>query len=82
MPVLRKSENEFLIYEDPTQAILVAIRKTDQSKIKKYWKSKDKSSVDAFISGFPFIQSDEQETLKIDFDTEMQFQIANLKKFD
>ena len=60
----------------------MAIRKTEQSKIKKYWKSKDKSKEEQMILGFPFIHSDEQDSLKIDFASEKEYEIANLKKFD
>ena len=82
MPVLKKLDNEFLIYEDTTLSVLVAIRKTDQSKIKKYWKSKDKSKEEQMISGYSFVQTEEQDSLKIDFEKEMEFEIVNLKKFE
>lgn len=83
MTILKKQDNEFLIYEESELSILVAVRKVDQKKIKSYWKSKDKSKVaDTTVSGFPFIQSEEQEGLKIDFTTEGIYEIANLKKFD
>jgi hypothetical protein len=82
MPVLKKLDNEFLIYEETVLSLLVAIRKADQSKIKKYWKSKDKAKEEQMISGFPFIQTEEQDSLKIDFTSESEFEIVNLKKFD
>lgn len=83
MGILKKQENEFLIYEESELSVLVAIRKEDQIKIKKYWKSKDKSKVDdTTIAGFPFIQTEEQESLKIDFSQEQEYEIVNLKKFD
>jgi len=34
------------------------------------------------ISGFPFIQTEEQDSLKIDFTSASEFEIVNLKKFD
>ena len=77
-----KSQSEFLTYESADQGMLVAIRKADQPKIKKYWKSKDKSKVESMIAGFPFVQTEEQETLKVDFSEELQFEIEHLKKFD
>jgi len=51
--------------------------------IKKYWKTKDKSKLDhTKISGFPFVQTEEQESLKIDFSNQLEYEIVNLKKFD
>lgn len=82
MPVLKKLDNEFLIYEETVLLLLVAVRKEDQKKIKKYWKSKDKSKEEDMICGFPFVQTEEQDSLKIDFETEMNYEIVNLKKFD
>ena len=83
MALLRKLDDEYLVYEESELAMLVAIRKSDQIKIKKYWKTKDKSKLtDTTISGFPFIQTDEQESLKIDFTEEGIYEIVNLKKFD
>ncbi|MFT5779171.1 MAG: hypothetical protein ACI837_002128 [Crocinitomicaceae bacterium] len=82
MEVLRKEEDEFLVYEESELAILVAIRKVDQLQIKNYWKKKEASTEpDKTISGFPFIHSDEQESLKIDFTQEGNYLIRNLKKF-
>ena len=77
-----KQTNDFLIYEETELSILVAIRKADQPLMKKYWKSKDKSKVESKINGFPFVQTEEQETLKIDFEQETVYEIVNLKKFD
>lgn len=77
-----KSQSDFLTYESEDQGMLVAIRKSEQSKIKKFWKSKDKSNVEKSIGGFPFVQTDEQETLKVDFSEELQFAIEHLKKFN
>lgn len=83
MAVIKKQDNEFLIYEETKLSILVAVSKSDQKKIKKYWKTKDKSTVaDTTIAGFPFVQTDEQESLKIDFSQENQYEIVNLQKFD
>ena len=55
MRLLKKQVDDFLIYENVELSILVAIRMEDQKKIKKYWKSKDKSAVEATISGFPVV---------------------------
>ena len=77
-----KSQSEFMTYESTDQGMLVTIRKSEQSKIKKYWKTKDKTKVENLIGGFPFVQTDEQETLKIDFSKKLQFSIEHLKKFN
>ena len=82
MRLLKKQVDDFLIYENVELSILVAIRMEDQKKIKKYWKSKDKSAVEATISGFPFIQTEEQESLKIEFSKKQEYEIVNLKKFN
>ena len=83
MALLKRQDDEFLVYEESEQSILVAIRKSDQIKIKKYWKTKDKSKVtETTIAGFPFIQTEEQESLKIDFSKESEYEIVHLKKFD
>jgi hypothetical protein len=83
MGVIKKQQDEFLIYEELELGILVAIKKTDQSLIKRYWKTKDKSSLEATtVPGFPFIQTEEQESLKIDFSEIGEYEISQLKKFD
>jgi len=83
MAVIKKQQDEFLIYEEIELGILVAIKKVDQSLIKWYWKAKDKSSVEVTtVSGFPFVQTDEQESLKIDFTEPSTYKISQLKKFD
>lgn len=80
MTILKKQENEFLIYEESELSILVVISKEDQKKIKAYWKSKDKSKVaNITVSGFPFIQKEDQVGLSIDFSQEGIYKIANLE---
>ena len=81
MGLLKRQGDDFLIYENVELSILVAIRIVDQKKIKKYWKSKDKSIVESKVSGFPFIQPEEQESLKIEFSKEQEYEIVNLTKF-
>jgi hypothetical protein len=51
-------------------------------KLKTYWKAKDKTQIDAFVEGFPFVQTDEQESLKIDFSKGESYSIPDLKKFN
>ena len=83
MAILKKQDNEFLVYEESELVLLVAIRKDEQKKIKTYWKSKDKSKVaDTTVSGHPFIQKEDQDGLSIDFSQEGVYDIVNLKKFD
>jgi hypothetical protein len=82
MEILRKEEDEFLVYEDLELGILVAIKKDDQIQLKNYWKKKEAATdPDKTVSGFPFVHSDEQESLKIDFSTSENYLIRNLKKF-
>lgn len=81
MGIIRKEENAYLIYEEQELGQLVAIHKDDQKAIKKYWKSKDKSAVEQLVKGFPFVMTEEQETLKIDFSEAHEYTIAHLKKF-
>ena len=82
MGILLKSQDHHLIYEEKELGILVAIEKEDQKLIKKYWKSKDKTGIASKVDGFPLIQSEEQESLKIDFTEKVAYEIQNLEKFD
>lgn len=72
---------EFLIYEESEIGILVAIRKTDQTILKKYWKTKGEKDSAALISGYPLVHDEEQDSLKIDFSNEQEYTISNLIKF-
>lgn len=72
----------FITYEETELGILVAINSDNQKMIKKYWKTKDKSKVDTIlVKGYPFIHDEEQDSLKIDFSEEKEFEIKNLNKF-
>lgn len=82
MGILLKSQDSYFIYEEKELGILVAIEKEDQKLIKKYWKSKDKSEITTKIGGFPLIQTEEQESLKIDFTKKIEYEISHLDKFD
>ena len=81
MNINQKLQDSYFVYENSALGKLVAIQKDDTKLIKLYWKNKGKDTP-AVISGHPFVQTDEQETLKIDFDTTEEYQIADLKKFD
>ena len=74
---------EYLIYEHDTLQTLIATEKSNQSIIKKYWKKfKGKSELpDDSIKGYMLIPDEEQESLKIDFSRELNFEIKYLKKF-
>lgn len=82
MDINKKSESQYLIYEEGELGILVAIHKSDQTIIKKYWKSKGERDLSASIAGHPFVHDEEQDSLKIDFNQEQQYLITNLKKFN
>ncbi len=83
MAVLRKIDNQHIIYEEKTLGVLVAIKKENTAQIKRYWKqNKGKSEQpDDTIQGFSFVHDEEQESLRIDFENEMEFKIKNLEKF-
>ncbi len=81
MEINKNPENEIIIYEDSERGMLVAIYRSDQSLIKRYWKSNGSQNPSTFISGHPLIHDDEQNSLKIDFTQKQQFLIANLTKF-
>ena len=84
MPTLRSNTNQHLVYEHAELAVLVAVEKAEQVKIKKFWKQyKGKQDLPSdSVVGFPFVHDEEQESLKIDFDSPGNYEIKHLKKFD
>ena len=83
MPLNKNLGVEHLIYENSALGCLVAIDKADQKIIKKFWKKNKGKSVaekDAIV-GFPLVQDDEQNSLKIDFSEKQQYLIRDLVKF-
>lgn len=74
---------EHFIYENTALGLLVAIAKNDQKSIKQFWKkNKGKSAVENnVIKGYPLIQDDEQDSLKIDFTERKEYFIKDLVKF-
>lgn len=84
MPIIKKSENEHLVYEHAELGILVAITKDEAKAIKKFWKQyKGKKDVpNDTVKGHPFVFDEEQESLKIDFASEGSYEIKFLQKFD
>ncbi|MDC3252823.1 hypothetical protein OAU25_01080 [Crocinitomicaceae bacterium] len=82
MGILRKESNAHVIYEHQTLGKLVAIHKDDQALVKKFWKAKDKTKIYGTVDGFPFVMTDEQETLKIDFSQTETYHISDLQKFN
>jgi hypothetical protein len=81
MKINQKLQDSFFAYENTALGKLVAIRREDQKLIKNYWKKKGKD-VTSEIKGHPFIQTDDQDTLKIDFETVETYIIQDLRKFD
>ncbi|MFT5821250.1 MAG: hypothetical protein ACI8ZM_002502 [Crocinitomix sp.] len=74
---------EHLIYDNTVLGFLIAIDKSDQKIIKKFWKKyKGKSIVEAdAIEGYRLVQDDEQDSLKIDFSEKVEYLIRDLVKF-
>jgi hypothetical protein len=81
--ILKNDKDQQLIFENVKLGILVAIQATDQVIIKKFWKTyKGKSIIpEDEIEGFPMINDDEFNSLKIDFDSPSKFLIKDLKFF-
>lgn len=75
---------DYFIYEHVRLECLVAVRTTDLKMIKNYWKlNKGKNPLpNDTVKGFPMIQDDEQDSLKIDFTKEFDYEIREMNKFD
>jgi hypothetical protein len=76
--------SDYFIYEHTEQGHLVAINTNDLKEMKKYWKlNKGKNPLPPDkIKGFPMIHDEEQDSLKIDFTKEFEYEIRVLNKFD
>lgn len=74
---------EHIVYEHTKEGVLVAIEKENSKKIGAFFKAyKGKKKVpNDKINGFKFILDEEFDSLKIDFSTELEFEIQYLKKF-
>jgi hypothetical protein len=83
MTILRKTESDFQIYENTDLGILVAIKTSDNSTIKAFWKANKGKSIPAndTISGHPFVFDEEQGSLKIDFSQVNTYEIKYLQKY-
>lgn len=83
MQLIKNLGIEHLIYDNSAQGCLVAIDKSDQKIIKKFWKKyKGKSIIENdTIKGYPLVQDDEQDSLKIDFSEQKEYLIKDLAKF-
>ncbi len=82
MKGLQINTPKFIMYEETELGILVAINVENQKSIKQFWKAKDKSTVKPqTVKGHSFIHDEEQDSLKIDFSEEKEFEIKNLQKF-
>lgn len=84
MELSKKLSPEYLTYDNTELGVLIAIDKVDQIIIKKFWKkNKGKSTIESdTIQGFPFVQDDAQDSLKIDFSEQKTYFIRDLVKFD
>ncbi len=73
---------KFITFEEMELGTLVAINVEDQKTIKQFWKAKDKSTLKTkTVKGYSFVHDEEQDSLKIDFSEEKEFEIKNLQKF-
>ena len=83
MPKLPFKNIEHIVYEHTTEGMLVAIEKENAKKISEYFKANKgaKKLPNDKINGYKFIMDEEYNSLKIDFDTEYNFEIQYLKKF-
>jgi hypothetical protein len=83
MGIIRKSDEQHIIYEHSELEILIAINKEDVKTIKTFWKNnKGKSSQGTDkIEGHKFIFDEEQGSLKIDFENLDKFEIRFLSKY-
>lgn len=68
-------------YEETELGILIALEKSELTKINQYRKNKGEK-VPNTVTGYPFVHSDEQNSLKIDFEQKQEYLIDNLKKFN
>ena len=83
MPKLPFNNIEHIVYEHTKKGMLVAIEKENSKKISEYFKTNKgaKKLPNDKINGYRFIMDEEYNSLKIDFDTEFDFEIQYLKKF-
>jgi hypothetical protein len=83
MQLIKNLGIEHLIYENTALGFLVAIDKSDQKIIKKFWKKhKGKSVIENdTIMAYPLVQDEEQDSLKIDFAEQQEYLIRDLVKF-
>ncbi len=82
MQEIKINTPKFITYEETELGILVAVNLENQKVIKQFWKTKDKSQVKPkTVKGYAFIHDEEQDSLKIDFSEEKEFEIKNLQKF-
>lgn len=74
---------EHIVYEHTKEGMLVAIEKENSKKIGEYFKvnKESKKLPNDKINGYKFIMDEEYNSLKIDFETEFDFEIQHLKKF-
>ncbi len=82
MTVLRTIKSDYEMYENQRLECLVAIERGDCKLIKAYfkkYKGKQDKPKDK-VSGFKFVMDEEFDSLKIDFETKLDFEIRDLTK--
>ncbi len=82
MGILRTIKSEYEMYENTKLKCLVAIERDNCKTIKAYFKkNKGKKSLpNDTVPGFMFVNDDEFDSLKIDFEKPLKFEISSLVK--
>ncbi len=82
MGVIRLVKSDYEMYEHIALQILVAIERDECKSMKAFYKkNKGKNPLPPDeIKGFPFINDEEFDSLKIDFDHPAKYKIRDLKK--
>lgn len=82
MEILRTIKSDYEMYENQRLECLVAIDREECNVIKSYfkkYKGKKEQPKDK-VSGFKFVTDKEFDSLKIDFENKLEFQIKDLVK--
>ncbi|WP_430935092.1 hypothetical protein [Saccharicrinis sp. 156] len=82
MGILRTVKSDYEIYENSKLECLIAVEREECKKVKSFFKkNKGKKPLpNATVSGFKFIKDAEFDSLKIDFDHPLKFEIRDLVK--
>ena len=82
MGILKTIKSDYGMYENIRLECLVAIEREDCKTIKSFYK-KNKGKVplpNDKVPGYKFVNDEEFDSLKIDFDHPQKFEIRDLKK--